>query len=114
MADFPRCSLRSRRQRKAWGVSPRVQSITMFQPANAGDRTAAAHFMGWHSNLFAILGLTPQALCSRLLRRLQPGTTAFEGTPPWSAPTCRRFAPTSEVLNSGPKRRQVAALQGGA
>ena len=70
MADFAHSSLRSRRQRKAWGVSPRFKSMTTFEPANAGDRTAAAHFMGWHSNLFGILGLTRQTLCSRLLRRL--------------------------------------------
>ncbi len=49
-------SLRSRRQRKAWGVSPRVKSMTAFKPANAGDRTAAAHFMGWFSKFFVVPG----------------------------------------------------------
>ena len=34
-------------------------------------------------------------------------------TPPWSAATCRRFGPKLRTSNCGPKRRQVAALQGG-
>ena len=56
MVGFAHFSLRSTRKHKAWGVSPRLKSKTMFQPANAGDRTAAAHFMGWYSEFFVVPG----------------------------------------------------------
>ena len=41
-----------------------------FQAREAGD-SAAARFTGYKRFCFAILGLTPQALCLRLLRRLR-------------------------------------------
>ena len=108
-------SLRSRRERKAWGVSPRFKNTTAFEPANAGDRTAATHVHGLELKLIRDPGAhAPGFTLTPASQAQVKNTTAFERTPPWSAATCRRFAPTSEVLNSGPKRRQVAALQGGA
>ena len=61
MVDFARSSLRSRRERKAWGRKPQVQKQHNFQPAKAGERTTKTHmivilnrkrlppmFMGWY------------------------------------------------------------------
>ena len=55
-----RFSPRSGGQHKAWGVSPRINSNRVFEPANAGDRPRQLHmgaifdrerlppmFMGW-------------------------------------------------------------------
>src|SRR3569832_873319 len=70
-------SLRSRRKHKAWGASPRIRTqkgksgaretgdsvkCEVFRPLSR----ALAHFFGSIN-----LGLAPQALCFRLLRRLR-------------------------------------------
>ena len=77
-------SLRSRRKHKAWGVSPRWLSTTNFQARECGrqnkcgenaNKLAAPGLppicMGSKFHCFQFLGLTPQALCLRLLRRLK-------------------------------------------
>ncbi len=75
-------SLRSRREHKAWGVSPRFLTPENFKPAERATeamqqngwvctQTAAAHFHGLALQIiYQSLGLTPQALRLRLLRRL--------------------------------------------
>ncbi len=56
-------SLRSRRERKAWGVSPRVKSMTVVSPRMRATELTLTKtaifteqlppiFMGWHFNLF--------------------------------------------------------------
>ncbi len=70
-------SLRSRRKHKAWGASPRKQKQIELRAHEMGDSSgfiydwSVAHFMGSQFFLILILGLAPQALCFRLLRRLR-------------------------------------------
>jgi hypothetical protein len=62
-------SLRSRRKHKAWGASPRGLSIKSIQARAAGE--SALPPVSQAANICSInLGLAPQALCLRLLRRL--------------------------------------------
>ena len=69
-------SLRSRRERKAWGVSPRYTSKQAFLAREASDRALPPASRAGLYGFQNFLGLTPQALCSRLLRRLNPGHSA--------------------------------------
>jgi hypothetical protein len=69
-------SLRSRRERKAWGVSPRL-GIRFEAPAHemGGSRfrckpASVARIRGLELLCFPNLGLTPQASRLHLLRRL--------------------------------------------
>jgi len=70
-------SLRSRRQNKTWGASPRITKNKLsLQPvkraAESECLSADARIRGLKSKLITpwILGLAPQALCLRPLRRL--------------------------------------------
>jgi hypothetical protein len=67
-------SLRSRRQHKAWGASPRLAFDNQASPrqrVTACRFHAVAPFHGLNRFfLILILGLAPQALCCHLLRRL--------------------------------------------
>jgi hypothetical protein len=73
-------SLQSRRKHKAWGVSRRTQIKRNCEPmkwASAGgqkclpffDDRAVTRIRGLEISVVFYLGLTPQALCLRLLRR---------------------------------------------
>ena len=67
-------SLRSRRKHRAWGVSPRKNNQKGRRTRETGDRAAhCTHrcrpFHGLVDRFHIFLGLTPQALCLRLLRR---------------------------------------------
>ena len=62
-------SPRSGRKRKAWGVSPRYRFVNGIEPAKRAE--AVARFAGYNLTFTIVLGLTPQALCSHLLRRLR-------------------------------------------
>jgi hypothetical protein len=71
-------SLRSRRQHKAWGVSPRKTAQRRVSPWNGRQhfqvgavQQAVARFTRLGFTFCFALGLTPQALCYRLLRRLE-------------------------------------------
>jgi hypothetical protein len=68
-------SLRSRRKHKAWGASPRLTcQIKEREPAIAGERLEISRGRPFSRASLSfddlILGLAPQALCLRLLRRL--------------------------------------------
>ena len=68
---------------QSWGVSPRFLTSENFKPAERATGAMHQNRRGWHrkrlppifmgctSNHLPVLGLTPQALRSRLLRRLQ-------------------------------------------
>jgi hypothetical protein len=67
-------SLRSRRKHKAWGASPRKTERDILGARETGDSLgisqAFARFAGSLPKSNLNLGLTPQALFFRLLRRL--------------------------------------------
>jgi hypothetical protein len=66
-------SLRSRREHKAWGASPRANRQLVWEPAKAGESSQSSDcrpFHGLESIAFFIPGLAPQALRYRLPRRL--------------------------------------------
>ena len=88
-------SLRSRRQHKAWGVSPRIR---WAKPAGARETGDSVESTGCHPLSRALLitefnlGLAPQALCCRLLRRL-------------SDFLCKAHGPQACTKNGGKTRR---------
>jgi len=66
----------SRRKHKAWGASPRLTcQIKRPESATAADRLEVSRCRPFHGLRLVfcdlILGLAPQALCLRLLRRLR-------------------------------------------
>ncbi len=77
-------SLRSRRKHKACGISPRIRIEFKLRAHEMGDSSwpakslifcldqSIARIRGLEICCALILGLTPQALCFRLLRRLRP------------------------------------------
>jgi len=76
-----RFSLLSRRKHKAWGVSPRYKSHLGPEPARAGESSERLRLSpalaGCEDLVLWILGLTPQALCLRLLCRLRAASRTF-------------------------------------
>jgi hypothetical protein len=68
-------SPRSRRQNKALGWSRRRNPGKRWKAVKPVKRAAVlravAHFVGFESFITALLGLTPQTLFCRLLRRLK-------------------------------------------
>jgi len=75
-------SLRSRRTHKAWGASPRESDRFFREPASARDSAikarAVARYHGLPDHDRRYLGLAPQALCIRLLRRLKKRFWSFD------------------------------------
>ena len=114
MYETSTLSLRSRRQHKALGVSPRIsESKIDVEPAK---RATACGVFGLSPTsraqsrfLIRILGLAPQALCCRLLRRLGPVllvvlTTIFFSN---AAPAGWRIASEPELRRVIPARAPV-------
>ena len=109
-------SLRSRRQRKAWGASPRITKRKIWSPRSG--RQSVARFAGSIAFLNSILGLAPQALRCRPLRglairgRISGDTQLRRGSQRSCAGNCsdpRSACPASSGIQSCPDR--AASIQ---
>src|SRR6266568_2701520 len=81
-------SLRSRRKHKAWGASPRKAAAEINEPVERAaaftsivEITLCRLLRRIDRDLVVDLGLAPQALCFRLLRRLRRLRKQFVNNP---------------------------------
>src|SRR3569832_873318 len=105
-------SLRSRRKHKAWGASPRLMDPKKWARARDSGRKTSHFTLSPVSRApdlpfcVLILGLAPQALCLRLLRRLSD--FLGEASRPIAAMTRRYCVRPTGVDNAHPFRSAPA------